>query len=496
MHFENDIFISYAHIDNEALGADQEGWVSDLHRWLDVRLGQLAGAKPRIWRDPKLQGNDYFADEIVERFPSVATLICVLSPRYVRSEWCMRELHAFLDATAAHGGFRVGGKSRLFKVVKTPVPLESQPDELRGLLGYEFYAVDEASQRVREFNQLGGPELERQYWATLDDLAQDLSQILGSLEHPQQPASEPDGPPPATVYLAETTHDLKPERDALRRDLLQHGYRLLPEQALPLIEPELSEAIGAGLADSRLSVHPIGSRYGIVPEGASRSIVDLQNELALEACESGSLTRLVWIPPAVAAADERQQAFLTTVGSEQRGQHATDLLRTDIEALKEAVHHRLRPRPEPEPSPADAAEGEELNRVYLVCDQRDLETIAEVEDFLYDRGLEVILPVFEGDEAAIRLDHQENLRMCESVLLYYGQVHELWLREKLRELLKISGYGRSAPMRAKAIYVAGPSSPSKERLRTRGAMIIRGIEGFSAELLDPFVRLTEGRATP
>jgi len=405
----------------------------------------------------------------------------------------MRELRAFLDATAAHGGFRVGGKSRLFKVVKTPVPQEQQPEELRALLGYDFFTVDESTHRVREFNQLAGPELERQYWATLDDLAQDLCQLLSSLDLGGATLSESTAPATATVYLAETTYDLKTERDAIRREALQHGYQVLPDQPLPLIEPELSQTIRTCLGASALSIHAIGARYGIVPEGASRSIVDLQNELALDACAAGEPTRLIWIPPFTEAADERQEAFLRTVGSEDRGQRSTDVLRTDIEALKEAMHLRLRPRPEPQPEP-EVPDDDGLSRVYLLCDQRDLDGVAPVEDFLYDRGLEVILPVFEGDEASIRLDHQENLRLCEAVLLYYGQVHELWLREKLRELKKIGGYGRTEPMRAKAIYVAEPASPSKDRLRTREAMIIRALEGFSPELLDRFVRLAEGQA--
>ena len=56
MSFENDIFISYAHIDDMALVEGQKGWISSFHRALEIRLGQLLGRTPRIWRDPKLPG--------------------------------------------------------------------------------------------------------------------------------------------------------------------------------------------------------------------------------------------------------------------------------------------------------------------------------------------------------------------------------------------------------------------------------------------------------
>jgi len=79
MAFENDIFISYAHLDDEAVLEGQKGWVSSFHRVLEIRVGQLLGEKPRIWRDPKLQGNDYFADTLLaERLPKAAALVSVL----------------------------------------------------------------------------------------------------------------------------------------------------------------------------------------------------------------------------------------------------------------------------------------------------------------------------------------------------------------------------------------------------------------------------------
>ena len=61
MHFDGDAFISYAHLDNQELIEGRKGWVANLHRALEIRVGQLLGKQPHIWRDPKLQGNDFFA---------------------------------------------------------------------------------------------------------------------------------------------------------------------------------------------------------------------------------------------------------------------------------------------------------------------------------------------------------------------------------------------------------------------------------------------------
>ena len=90
--FDYDVFISYAHIDNATLQKGQEGWIDMLHKALELRLGQLLGEAPRIWRDQKLGGNDRFDDEIVDQLVKAAVLVAVLSPRYVKSDWCTKEV--------------------------------------------------------------------------------------------------------------------------------------------------------------------------------------------------------------------------------------------------------------------------------------------------------------------------------------------------------------------------------------------------------------------
>src|SRR5437016_197642 len=108
MIFDGDAFISYAHLDNMELIEGRKGWVANLHRALEVRIGQLLGKEPHIWRDLKLQGNDFFAEILVEKLRRVASLISVVSPRYVRSEWARKELEEFWKAAEQQGGVHLG----------------------------------------------------------------------------------------------------------------------------------------------------------------------------------------------------------------------------------------------------------------------------------------------------------------------------------------------------------------------------------------------------
>jgi len=97
------------------------------------------------------------------------------------------------------------------------------------------------------------------------------------------------------------------------------------------------------------------------------------------------------------------------------------------------------------------------------------------------------VPVFEGEDKQLRLDHQDNLIACDAVMIYYGEGNELWMRSKHRELMKIAGYGRTTPLQCKGVYLAPPFSERKSRFRAHDAIIIDGKDGVKEENLLPYL---------
>jgi hypothetical protein len=302
--FEDDIFISYAHVDNVPLAKGQEGWITLLEERLRILVGQQLGEDIKLWRDPKLQGNDVFSEVLLARLKKVASFVSVLSPRYLRSDWCQNELNAFCQHAGLHGGLTLGSQARVFKVVKTYLPRDKHPEPSQSLLGYEFYEYDEGTGRAREFSPDIDPIKDQRYWSKLKDLAWDIKQLLEALRAP------PPDTPKATIYLAASTADLSAERDNIKRELQQHGYRVMPDRELPLTVPELEQAVRAYLQQAELSIHLIDAHYGIVPEMEQRSVVRLQYALAAERSRDPNFSQLIWMPPGLQAKEERQQAFI------------------------------------------------------------------------------------------------------------------------------------------------------------------------------------------
>lgn len=491
MSFEKDILISYAHIDDESLVEGEKGWISEFHRSLEIRLAQLLGAKPHIWRDPKLSGNDYFGDEIVDQFPSVATLVSVVSPRYLKSEWCNREVKEFVRASQSNVGIRVGNKSRIFKVIKTPVSLEEQMTEFKDILGYEFFSIDPRSGRAREFGKIFGKEQELAYWAKLDDLAHDLCELIESIRSGQGIATPSvDG---KTIYLAPNSlmasgEDFKRHYEGIKRELQELGHRVLPDRQLPFIADEMKEYLAETLPSCDLIVHPLGNSFGMVPDGTTLSTTGLQCEAAATIAASHGIPRYIWLPPGMKPEDQRQEQFLQEVKVGSAFSQGAEVFETPLEVLKDSLRDELNKKSS-EPEQAVEGEGEEdlPPVVYLICNQEDMDEVAALDDYLYDQGFDVILPVFEGEESDIRSDHMENLKTCDAAIIFYGKGNELWLRSKMRDLLKIAGYGRTKSHFHKAVYMAPPADRSKDRFRARGVEVINGINGFAQEELDQFI---------
>ena len=481
MSFKNEIFISYSHIDNESAFQGQNGWISDFHRALEVRVSQLLGRKPTVWRDPKLTGNDLFTDEICDQLPQTAVLVSVLSPRYVKSEWCRREFHNFWQNCNNTTGVSVGNKSRVFKVVKTPFPQAPETAELQPLLqpllGYDFFKLDPQSGHFHELDLAFGPEAKADYWLRLDDLAQDIADLLERMAGDSKQPSTETRP---SVYLAETGVDVRDLHAGVRRDLERKGYVVLPQRNVPLVAEELGQFVQEELARCVMSVHIVGANYGIVPDGSAQSIVEIQHDLALAYGKTRDMVRLVWVPPGMVTQDDRQRKFIERLRSDGGWNEKADLLETSIESLKTLIEQRLSAIEAAlkKPPAAPVVESSQPTRVYLICDEQDKENIIPLRDFLFDQGVEVVLPLFDGDEAEVRLDHEDNLRTCDAAIIYHGLGHDLFLQRKLRELRKIATGSAENRLRVKAVCIAPPTTPEKKSFRTLEALVIAQKEGF------------------
>ena len=250
MKFDRQIFISYAHLDNQPLTADQAGWVSLFHSTLQTLLSQRLGAPADIWRDDKLRGNDTFSDEILKQLAGTAIFVSILTPRYLKSEWCTKEIRSFCQQAEAGQSLVVDNKARVIKVLKLPIDAgQSLPPVVGQQLGYEFYEFDE-DHTPRELDPAYGDKPRQAFLRKANKLAWDLAAQLDELQRSHPAANDAAAPAKPAVFLAECSRDRRDARERIEAELACCGYTVLPDQRLPDDEDEHLAAVDALLARS------------------------------------------------------------------------------------------------------------------------------------------------------------------------------------------------------------------------------------------------------
>ena len=130
-----DLFVSYAHADDEVPSGASKGWVTTLADELrKVLRRKLGGRGAEVWMDHQLAANANVPNALLDTLRSSRTLLLVMSPGYQVSPWCQRELGNFLVQSAAQKS-----TDNVFIVEIEPVTRESWHKSLQPLNGIRFW---------------------------------------------------------------------------------------------------------------------------------------------------------------------------------------------------------------------------------------------------------------------------------------------------------------------------------------------------------------------
>ena len=492
--FKNHVFISYAHLDNKPLSQSQKGWISRFHPQLESFLSMRLGKEARIWSDKEIAGSDLFSDKILRELSGTAILLVVLTPRYVESEWCLKELNTFCDKAKETGGIVHQDMSRVFKVIKTPVDdLHRLPSVINEVLGYEFFTLDERN-RPLELDPIFGEKFEQDYLKQIGLMAWDLKKMIHLLptDGKQNGNSNREVLRKETIYLAECGRDRQREREDLRIELKTQGYTILPSDSdqMPDTEEGYVRKVDELLAQCTLSIHLVGTSYGFIPDGEHhKSDVILQNERAIIANQQHGLQRLIWLPEGTDAKNPQQKNFINSLlKNEHHLLEGADLLSGSLQEFKTAIDETLSYIESNKQEQQIASPPKPNRSVYLIMNQKDGERILPLVEHLQRHNIDVSIPIFKGDSATIREAHEERLATCDAVLVYYGIGDESWQYIKEKEIEKIRSSRTNKPLLANYTYLAEPQTLQKTVMMTsdKPNMIV-GIGEFSPKNITPFI---------
>lgn len=465
--YEHDIFVSYAHIDNQLVPSVKTGWVSSLVQHLEVLLAQKLGtADASLWMDYCLLPYEPLSEALLSTLKHSATLVLILSPSYLTSSWCQRERNTFLNMVAG----RVRAGTRIFVVERERVDIHDKPEEIRELLGYHFWVAEQGKRSTR---WLGFPQPlpdDRDYYTQVLSLAGDLAAELKRLKDSADSTIVRADTHP-TVFVAEVTDDLITQRDEVRHYLEQADFRVLPDANLQYLYwqefGKLKSLIGKNLQNCCLFVQLLSGLTGQCPPDRS-TLARLQYEAARD---SGIPILQGCIPerPRQADIDPDQWELLN-------GAH---VFVGNIEAFKREVmvHAQIKPKQNP-PSSSPG------KWVYLNACPEDKTLSKELGCRLKSRGITSIESRPRGTSKQIREDFRAGVLHLDGVVVFYGAASHDWVRAQLIHCKRLEAI-RTHPLQAKAIYQGPPENKEPVDIISPEILLIDCCRGLDDTQLQP-----------
>ncbi len=473
--FAHDLFISYAHADDKPSSGLSAGFVSQFVTDLMVEVERKLGGALDIWWDRHdLAGNLPVSPEIVEAASQAAGIVVLVSPAYLRSEWCRREHSTFLQALRARA--RSGA---VFIVSIENLAREKLPEEFQDLAGYQFWKPLDDGRTTRPLRV--DFETERQtYYDRLCELVQNVADHLDALAAgaPEEPGAIETPPRGANadsprVMLAEVTDDLIHQREDVRSYLEQLGFVVLPKRRYSRDDLTLHRTqLGEDLEQARLFVQLLGPLAGDRSD-EPRGMAWLRWSVADAVLNHDAIIQ--WRDPQLAVdavADTDAQALLRLPTVRSCG--LAELKRS----IAETLHQPKRTVTAPVPK-----------CVFVNAEGADRAFADQISAWLAGHGYIVLDPPGASDPAEWREAWENNLAHCQSLMLIYGQTKPGWITQQVLQSMKVNAR-RSEPIELWSVCIGPPplepDKLSRLGLRFEALRFLRCERGFDETELRRF----------
>jgi hypothetical protein len=452
--FNADIFLSYAH-------GDDPMWIRAFEQALAKAVRERLGHDIRVWQDTKqLRVGLDWQEEIDAAIANTAAFLVVLSPSYMTSDWCSRELTRFLGQDGSLDAVKVGNLCRLLKIVK--IPWENDDHE----------AFLPRQQHVKFFQKTNGPEEYTEFAYASDGFVRALQEIAASIAALLRTMRRRLH----KVYVASPADDVVDAWQRVRAQLGDDQYDVRPEGRLNAGYDD--KVLLRDIESAVLTVHLLGPAYDAF---SARQLL-----LAAEARRR----RLIWFARGTdtpETVDSRQWRLLQSIREMRDASTGVDWFSGTVQEMIVQVQSALRPK-----AAETAAEMSPGTSIYLLHDpttRKDAEFAEALRvDLRQHEKLNVVFPPpVLASTSDYRERHRWQLQNCDGVLLYWNAAPDTWFDQCVPDVVYP---GRKARIRAKALLLDDPS-----RIGDQPVPVFHRSTDFSLTHLEPFLARLRSAAT-
>jgi hypothetical protein len=448
--FVNDVFISYARADNDAV-SHLDGWVrrfvTNLEQQLKFRIGLSNKEELKIFFDERDLHSNSHLDTLKKNAQESAAFVAIVSPSYVVRDWTKAELNAFLNGQDA--------ADRIFCIESLP-PEVPYPDALNGRFYTKFWTQRERSETKSPLS----PD-ESSWTSKIQDVADDIKNLLRKLRESRGldaagkanvPLASIVAEPNRTVLLAQVTDDLDDDRDQVRRYLEQFDVSVLPRGTYPQGGEDFRKAFEADLLKANFFVQLVGQHASRCPPDMQQGYARFQYERVKREVHQRAVSILVWRRPDLDLASivHRDRELLSV----------PEMLTMSFQSFKSEVIREIEQAglKEKQLAPKESLGSDLL--VFVNSVQEDQMVAHRVQRDFEHNGCTALLPLYGGDAAVWREDLEEKIIWCDALALVYGEAQPRWISSQVMAYSKLKRR-RNEPVRVFLICHAPPRPKQK-----------------------------------
>jgi hypothetical protein len=441
--YKYDIFISYAHLDNERMY--DKGWVEYFYKSLEWFLSERTGKMNEIkiwWDNKKLDGTKLFDNTIQEGVQEAAIMISLVSRFYTESEYCKLEMDLFArKCEKEKTGAAVGDRSRMVHVLLQNIPFTEWPSHFSGRTGFPFYIAPDKN-KLGDIIRSNSPEFITQMCTLRDAIEDLLNEFKEGQSKPTDriPINEifdvPSNKESFTIYFAEVTDSLLTVRKRAITELEKKGYAVITTPPANTLA-EHTQNVKSSLAKADLSVHLLDLYPGreIVGEATNTWYPKLEIELAF----NSAVPSMIWTPPFNEAdiEEEDYKSFLLKLDTGELSAQATELIHDNksmitqhISDIAEQLKERIKAK-----NALSASSFEEKTQVLIDTNFEDQMHAWDLGRALLENGIQPLVNPGEKDPTQNINLLTDRMSQVKKLIFYYGNADKDWIKQRMNAAL-------------------------------------------------------------
>jgi hypothetical protein len=421
-----DIFISYAHIDNQALFHEQYGWIEEFYNELNLllirRIGE-AGAIKIWWDNKKLDGSMEFNSYIDKSIQQSAIIICLTSPAYLKSQYCQKELQTFYNkALLEPVGLYLNDRSRILNVLLNNIPYTKWPKELIGTTGFKFNDATEADNYGDPYDitSIG-------FKNNLKALRDAIIKLMEEFKANEQPVVKDK----FTIFFGDVSDSLRQLKKRTIAELKAQKLEVVSDIPPPYEELEHESCVKEKLKQAKLSVHLLDQYPGREIEGNETVGYPQRQTLLSLGCPQA---QLIWTPLEMNLEDVEEQDY----------KHFLQNLETDKPSNKDIrIIHGIKSeltRQIVDISSTLKTEGikptKERITVLLDTHYDDQLLALEISKQLIESGIQPYINPEDDDPKKNIIMLEDRISQVSKLVFFYGKVSYHWVAERIKSALQ------------------------------------------------------------